>query len=169
MNNIFEKVGLFFRGIIDFFYPPFKKYMTVEFFRYGATGCMNLVFDWTLYFVVYNFVLQHRMVHLGFISISSHIATLCIKAPIVVVTGFLMQKHITFSHSEIRGRIQLFRYFILFILNFGICYTGLKILVDYCHWYPSLSNMSLSIITIFISYFSQKHFIFKAPKNHNLS
>lgn len=72
-----------------------------------------------------------------------------------------MQKYVTFSNSALRGRVQLFRYLIVFFINLTINYIGLKILVDHFEWYPTPSNMIISIITIIISYFSQKYFTFR--------
>jgi putative flippase GtrA len=149
------------RSMVDFFYPPFRKYVTLQFFRYGVVGSTNLIFDWVLYFVIYNFVLKQKMVELGFVTISSHIATLGIKVPIVLLSGFLMQKYITFSTSDIRGRVQLFRYIVVVLVNLSINYVGLKILVEHLRFYPTLSNMMLSVMTIGISYLSQKHYTFK--------
>jgi putative flippase GtrA len=161
MWNVCEDFGVFIRTIIDHFYPPFRKHMTIQFFRYGVIGAANLVFDWVLYFFIYNFVLQHRMLNLGFVTLSSHIASLGIKFPIVFLSGFLLQKYVTFSYSELQGRIQLFRYLVVFLVNLTINYIGLKILVDYFGFYPTPSNMAISILTVGISYFSQKHYTFK--------
>jgi putative flippase GtrA len=163
MHKILTKIGSSLRTVIDFFYPPFKKYMTMQFFRYGFTGALNLLFDWTLYFVIYNYVLQHEMLNLGILTLSSHIATLTIKIPIVLLSGFLLQKYVTFSYSGLRGGIQLFRYTTVFLLNVVINYLGLKLLVDAFDFWPTPSNMIVSVVTIFISYFSQKHYTFKSP------
>lgn len=161
MRDIFERIGFFIQNIIDFFYPPFRKHMTIQFFRYGMVGAANLVFDWVLYFFIYTIILQHRMLHLGIVTLSSHIASLGIKLPIVFLTGFLLQKYVTFSYSELQGRIQLFRYLVVFLINLTINYIGLKLLVDYFGFYPTPSNMIISILTVGISYFSQKHYTFK--------
>ncbi|NVO09433.1 MAG: GtrA family protein [Bacteroidales bacterium] len=162
MKNSSRKLVDLIRISIDLLYPPFRKHMTIQFFRYGMVGASNLVFDWVLYFVIYNFVLQHKMLNLGFITLSSHIASLSIKLPIVLFSGFMLQKYVTFSYSELRGRIQLFRYMIVFLVNLTISYIGLKILVDYFRFYPTPSNMAISILTIGVSYYSQKHYTFKA-------
>lgn len=150
-----------FRAAIDFFYPPFSKFMTLQFFRYGAVGGFNLLVDWTLYFIIYQFVLEKSMVDFGFVAVSSHIATLGIKFPAMLLFGFLMQKYITFSASEIRGRVQLLRYSLVVVLNLIISYIGIKFLVESVHLYPSISNMIVTLFTIVISYLSQKHFTFK--------
>jgi putative flippase GtrA len=97
--------------------------------------------------------------------VSSHIATLGLKFPVVLLTGFLMQKYITFTVSDLKGRIQLFRYLVVLIINLTINYLGLKLLVDYFGFFPTLSNMAISIFTIVVSYFSQQHYTFKVAKS----
>jgi putative flippase GtrA len=161
MRNGFKAFGNIIRRIIDFFYPPFQKYLTIQLFRYGLTGGANLIFDWVLYFLIYNFVLQHEMLNLGIITLSSHIATMTIKIPIVLFSGFLLQKYVTFSNSNLSGKTQLFRYSTVFLINLVINYLGLKILVDLLDFWPTPSNMIISILTIFLSFFSQKHYTFK--------
>ncbi len=164
MKNICLSLADLIRRIIDFFYPPFRKYMSLQFFRYGVTGAINLVFDWVLYFVIYNFVLQQNMLNLGFVTLSSHIAALAFKFPVVLLTGFLLQKYVTFSLSDLKGHVQLFRYLLVFLVNLTINYLGLKLLVEYFHIYPTPSNMMISVFTIFVSYFSQKHYTFRISK-----
>jgi len=167
MNKTFEAISNAIRTVIDFFYPPFQKYMTLQFFRYGLIGTANLLFDWVLYFLIYNFVLQHEMLNLGIVTLSSHIAAMTIKMPVVLLSGFLLQKYVTYSSSNLRVRIQLFRYTTVFFINLVINYIGLKILVDSLDFWPTPSNMIVSILTIYISYFSQKHYTFKTPTDDN--
>lgn len=167
MNKIFEAVGNALRRIIDFFYPPFKKYMSIQFFRYGTVGTANLLFDWLLYFLIYNYVLRHEMLNLGLVTLSSHIAAMTIKMPVVLLSGFLLQKYVTYSTSDLKGKTQLFRYTMVFFFNLLINYTGLKILVDSLDFWPTPSNMIISILTVFISYFSQKHFTFRTQTVDN--
>jgi putative flippase GtrA len=161
VDKIFTTIGNGIRRGIDFFYPPFRKYLTIHFFRYGVTGSANLVFDWVVYFVIYNFVLQHRMINLGFMKVSSHVATLGFKLPIVLLSGFLLQKYVTFSGSSLRGRVQLFRYLVVFVVNLTISYLGIKLLVERFGWYPTPSNIAMSLVTVIVSYFSQKYFTFR--------
>jgi len=156
-----EAVSLRIRNSIDFFYPPFRRYFSRQFFRYGVTGSANLLFDWSLYFVLYNFVLQQRMLRLGFVTLSSHIASLAIKIPIVFLTGFFLQKYVTFSASDLRGRVQLFRYLVVFFINLAISYAGLKLMVDGLGLYPTLSNMLVSVFTVIVSFFLQKQYTFR--------
>lgn len=161
IENILETTGLWIREFIDLFYPIFKRYMPLQFFRYGVTGVANLFFDWVLYFLIYNFILQQQMLHLGIFTLSSHIASFAIKFPIVLLSGFLLQKYVTFSESDLRSHRQLFRYLIVYGVNILINYFGLKLFVDLMHIFPSISNMIVSVITVFVSYFLQKSYTFK--------
>lgn len=162
MRNVCDNLGDSIKTFIDYFYSPFRRHMSIQFFRYGTIGASNLVFDWVLYFIIYNFVLQHQMLNLGFVTLSSHIASFGIKLPIVLFSGFMLQKYVTFSSSKLRGKIQLFRYLVVFLVNLTFSYIGLKILVDYFGFYPTPSNMIISSLTIGISYFLQKHYTFKS-------
>jgi len=161
IEDILNTIGGWIRDLIDLFYPLFRKYMPVQFFRYGVTGVGNLMFDWVLYFVIYNFLLQQQMLDLGFFTLSSHIASFVIKFPIVLLSGFLLQKYVTFSESDLRGHRQLLRYLVVYGVNILINYLGLKLLVDIMNVFPSISNMIVSIITVFVSYFLQKRYTFK--------
>lgn len=156
-----ELFGNFLRKVIDFFYPLFRRYMSLQFFRYGIVGSLNLLFDWVLFFFIYNFLFQHRMIDFGLITLSSHVAALVIKFPILLFSGFLLQKYVTFPYSNLNISVQFLRYSLVFFGNLFISYIGLKILVDRCSLWPTPSIMIISIVTITISYFSQKHFSFK--------
>jgi len=168
MRKIFVYTGQHIRSLIDFFYPPFRKYMTLQFFRYGVSGVANMIFDWILYFLVYHFVLRQEMLHLGVVTISSHIGAKFITFPVIFISGFLLQKYVTFSASELRGRVQMFRYFQVLLANLLINYIGLKILVDLIRFFPTPANMIVTIFTTLISYFSQKKYTFKktTPQIH---
>ncbi len=147
--------------IIDFFYHPFRRFFSVEFFRYGVCGAGNMVLDWVLYFLVYNFLLQKEMVDLGFVTLSSHIASLCIVFPITLLTGFWLNKNVTFTQSSLKATKQLFRYCTIVAVNLAINYFGLKLFVDVCGFYPTPSKMLVTVITIAISYFGQKYYSFR--------
>ena len=114
--------------IIDFFYPPFRRFMSEQLFRYAACGGGNLVLDWVLYFLIYNFVIGHDLINLQFTiynlqfsqAITPHIATLCIVFPITLLTGFWLQKYVTFSQSELNSWRQLGRYILIVVVNLAI-------------------------------------------------
>lgn len=166
-RRLFVFTGKLIGDVIDKFYPPFKKYISLQFFRYSASGIINTGFDWVLYFVVYNFVIQKKLVHLGFVALSPHVASLLITFPITLFTGFLLQKYVTFTASNMRGKHQLYRYILVVIVNLLVNYIGLKLLVDILSIYPTPSKMLITIVTVTISYFSQKKFTFRISNETN--
>ena len=164
MRKLFTSTGQHIRWFIDLFYRPFRKYMTLQFFRYGVSGVANMIFDWTLYFIVYHYVLHQQMLDMGIVTFSSHIGALFITFPVSFLSGFLLQKYVTFSTSELRGRVQLFRYFLVLLANLVLNYLGLKILVEFIHIFPTPAKMVVTIFTTLFSYFSQKKYTFKKTK-----
>ena len=161
MRKFFTKTGNQIRKLIDYFYPPFRRFVPLHTFRYAACGGSNLVFDAILYFFVFQFVLQKQMLHLGFVTLSSHIATLAIVFPITTFSGFLLQKYVTFTASELRGNVQLFRYFLVVSGNLTVNYFGLKLFVDVLNFFPTPSKMLITVITVLLSYVFQNKFTFK--------
>ncbi len=161
MRDILTKTGQYIRRFIDFFYPPFSKFMPISMFRYGVTGVANMVFDWILYFVIYNYILQHQDLNLGFVTLSSIIAALAFSFPISLITGFLLQKYVTFTSSTLKGKTQLVRYITVVGINLTINYFGLKLFVDVFHFFPTPAKMTVTIICTLISYIAQKKFTFK--------
>jgi putative flippase GtrA len=150
--------------VIDFFYTPFRKAIPRETFRYAATGGFNTCLDIFLYFVFYNFILDKQIVNFGLISVSPYIAAFLFVFPITFFTGFLFAKYITFTNSEIRGRIQLIRYLISVLGSIFLNYMFLKLLVEYGGLWPTLSKIITTGIVVVYSYFAQKFFTFKTTK-----
>lgn len=161
MRKILVLTGKYIGDIIDFFYPPFRRFFSRQFFRYAVSGAANLVFDWMLYFAIYNYVIQKQFISLGFVTVSPHISALLITFPITLLSGFLLQKYVTFTASQLRGKDQLVRYMAVVGVNLLINYFGLKLLVEVLHLYPTPSKMVVTVICTIFSYFSQKKFTFK--------
>ena len=143
--------------------------MSKQLFRYAACGGGNMVLDWVLYFLIYNFVIGHDLVNIQFTisnlqfaqAITPHIATLCIVFPITLLTGFWLQKYVTFTASQLNGWRQLGRYILIVALNLAINYFGLKLCVEVFGWYPTPSKMVITIVTVIISYLGQKYYTFR--------
>ncbi|MDP4270465.1 MAG: GtrA family protein [Bacteroidota bacterium] len=151
--------------LIDWFYKPFQRLISIQTFRYGACGGANSAFDILLYFIFYHYLLGEKILHLGFIAISAHIASFLLVFPITFTTGFILGKFITFSDSELRGRIQLLRYGITVGGSILLNYIFLKLFVEYCHFFPTVSKMLTTVVVVTYSYFMQKYYSFKVAGN----
>ena len=167
MKEKLRGIRNFILNFIDYFYNPFKKFIPIQTFRYAATGGFNTCLDISLYFINYNFIIKKHVLDLGFVSISPHIAAFLFVFPVTFSTGFFLSKYVTFQESELRGRIQLFRY----ILTVGVCiflnYIFLKLFVDVCGFYPTVAKILTTGLVVIYSYFSQKHFTFKTENTGN--
>jgi putative flippase GtrA len=148
-------------GIIDFFYPPFRRIMPLQTFRYAACGGGNTLLGLIVYFITYRYILKEQNLNLGFYAFRPHIAALFTSFCINFVVGFLLMKFVVFTQSNLRGRIQLFRYFISFFINLVLNYGLLKLFVDVLHWDAIASQLLTTCIVVTLSYLSQKHFSFK--------
>lgn len=147
--------------IIDFFYVPFKKIMPLGTFRYAACGGINVVLDIGLFFIFYNYVFHKQILHLGFLAFQPHIAAFFCSFLITFPVGFLLSKYIVWTGSNLRGHVQLFRYFLVVMSNFFINYIFIKLFVEYFNIYPTIAKGLTTVLVIIFSYISQKHYTFK--------
>ncbi len=149
-------------ALIDFFYPPFRKLMPVQTFRYAACGGFNTVVDIAVFSFAYNILFHKEVVHLGFLSLKPYIAAFITSFLISFPSGFLLNRHVVFSDSKLRGRVQLFRYFVLVAICIGLNYCFIKLFVEHFHLYPTFAKILTTGIVVSFSYLTQKHFTFKA-------
>jgi len=152
---------------IDHFYPPFRKLMPVQTFRYAACGGFNTLLDIFIYFISYNFILHKQVVYTPFVAISPHIAAFMISFCISFPTGFFLNRTIVFAGSTLRGRVQLFRYLLLVIVCIVLNYVFIKLFVEQFHIYPTISKILTTVIVVSFSYLTQKHFTFKVAPAEN--
>ena len=157
--RLFMKQGL--TRVLDMFYPPFRKWMPVETFRYAACGAANTVLGLFTYYIGYQFLFARQVFDLGFFAFKPHVAALLLSFIVSFSVGFLLNKYVVFTGSKLRGRIQLFRYFLAFALNLVLNYGMLKLLVEVMGWDALVSQLVTTGLVVSISYLSQKHFTFK--------
>jgi len=151
---------------IDFFYPPFSKWFSLHTFRYIVSGGTNTGSGIILYFIIYNYVLHQQDVVLPFRPgmITAPVATLIIEAPITFLIGFTLNKYLVFTKSDLKGRIQMFRYFIVVCTNLMLNFAMIKIMVETFNFYPTISKFITTIVLAVASYFIQTHFSFRVKK-----
>jgi putative flippase GtrA len=161
MRKVFESIGEYIIGIVDKFYFPFLRFIPREIFRYAVTGGANTVLDLTLYFIFYQYLITADVVELGFLAVSRHIMAFLLVFPITFTTGFFLAKYVTFTASELKGRIQLFRYLVTVAGSILLNYVFLKFFVEFCGWYAPLSKLITTMLVIIYSYVAQRYFSFR--------
>lgn len=149
---------------IDFFYPLFSRLMPLQTFRYAACGGANTVLDIFLFHEFEQSFAKKGIVRIESFAISPHIAALIAAFCITFPIGFYLNRYVVFTESNVRGRIQLIRYFSLVMACMGLNYMFLKFFVEQLHIEPTVAKICTSVIVVAFSYFSQKHFTFKVKK-----
>ena len=153
-------------AFIDFFYPPFKKIVPIQTFRYAVCGGSNMLLDIFLFYISFNFILNKQIVDLGFVSLKPYNAALCMAFCITFPLGFLLNKYIVFNTSYLSGRVQLFRYLLIVMANLLLNYLILNLLIQYLHFFPTIAKIFATVIIVALSFLSQKHFTFKVKKTY---
>jgi len=148
-------------GIIDFFHKPFEKVIGKQTFRYLACGGSNTVSDILIYYISYHYILLEQPVHVAGITIAPHIFAFMISFSISFPIGFALSKYIVFPDSNLKGRIQLFRYAVLVGMCIILNYVFLKLFVEVCHIFPTPSKILTTALVAIFSYISQRRFTFK--------
>lgn len=157
MNNFILKV-------IDFFYPLFRRIMPLQTFRYAACGGFNTSLDILLFSIFQNKFKKNGVIHFEYFAISPHIAAMIVAFCITFPIGFYYSRYLVFSESNLRGRVQLIRYFSMVLACIALNYMFLKIFIEQLHIHAIISKIITTVFVVTFSYLSQKHFTFKTKK-----
>ena len=151
------------RKFLDLFYPIVAKIFDKTTYYYAACGTGNLILSWILFFLFYQFVFEKKLWHISFINFTFTPYTLSAFSCFIIsfILGFLMMKYVVFIQSELKGRIQLFRYGISAIITSSANWVLLKTFVEIFYFFPSLANVLSTCIVVVISYLIQRNFTFK--------
>lgn len=164
MRKLHEYLRGLILGVVDFFYPLFRRVMPLKTFRYAACGGFNTLLDITLFFISYNFILKKEPVHIGFLTIGAHIAAFLIGFCVTFPIGFYLSRYVVFQETSVRKRAQLKKYFMVVLICLFLNYGFLKLFVDVFGWYPTPSKLITTVFVVAFSYLTQKNYTFKAVK-----
>jgi putative flippase GtrA len=148
-------------NIIDLFYPPLKRIMPLQTFRYVACGGGNMLLGLSIYYILFNYVFIHGYVTLGNFAFESYNVSLFFSSTTCFIVGFLLNKYVVFTTSYLKGRIQLFRYFLSFSSNLVLNYFLLKLFVKVLHLDEFLAQVISTGICVSLAFATQKYFTFK--------
>lgn len=148
-------------AFIDFFYPPFKKFMPEQTFRYAACGGGNTLLGIAVFFVFHEYVFKGKSFDFGFYAMKAHTASNMVSFTVTLLAGFLLMKYVVFVDSNLKGRIQLFRYTVSSVINLFISTLLLKLFVEQFGINAIVAQLIATAIVIVIAYLSQKHFTFR--------
>lgn len=164
MHKVHESIRSTILKTVDFFYPPFRKFIPLSTFRYAACGGANMLLDIALFALSYNCLYHKQNVDIGFYILSAPTASLMTASFFSFFTGFYLSRYVVFPESVVRGRTQLVRYFLIVVVCFFLNYVFLWFFINYLGWYPTPSKIVTTIFVVTFSYLSQTYFSFKTKK-----
>jgi putative flippase GtrA len=150
---------------VDFFYPPFKKFMSLQVFRYAVCGGTNTALSTLWYYIGYNFIFKKQSLDLFFFKVPGYIAAEYFFAIwITYPLGFYLSRYIIFEGSALKTQVQLFRYILVLAGMIVLNYILLRLFIEVFKWYPTFSKAVTTVFIVIYSYFSQRLFAFKKPR-----
>jgi putative flippase GtrA len=161
LHHFFKSTVL---GVVDFFYPLFKKLMPLQTFRYAACGGGNTLFNIFLFYLFHNYLFRKKVVDLGFYAFESYTAAFFLAFCITFPIGFYLSMYVVFPGAALRRRVQLLRYFLVVVACIVMNYGFLRFFVEGLGWYPTPSLMLTAVIVVSFSYFTQRYFSFSQSK-----
>ena len=167
MKKIHETIRRNILRWIDVFYPFFKKWLSLQTFRYAACGGVNTCLDISLFSFAYNFIFKKHMLALGPFTMSPYIAALFFDLCITIPTGFYLNRYVVFPRAGLKGHIQLFRYIFVVAICIVANYGFLKLFVGYLGWYPTPAKIVTTALVAIFSYSSQTFYFFRQKHPHN--
>jgi len=151
-------------AVIDFFYPPFKKVVGQQTFRYAVCGGSNALLNLLVFSLSYNLIFTTDLVYPLGIAITRYIAAYLVALSISFPIGFLLNKYVVFQQSNLQGKVQLLRYASLTITNIFLDYLLLHLLIGYFGLWATGSQAFIIVILSLISYLYQTYYSFKTVK-----
>ena len=147
---------------IDLFYvKPLQKLFSQQVFRYLACGGITALLDAIWYYIIYHFIVCERIIDLGFIAVSPHIAALCVVFPITFFTGFWLNRNVAFQVTYISSLPQLAKYTLTVVGSILLNYACMKVLVEACGIWATPAKILTTIICAIYSFLVGRYFTFR--------
>ncbi len=135
--------------------------MGLQTYRYAASGGINTALGYIIFYIAFKFIFKGNPVDINMVVLEAHTAALILSFLICFPFGFFLMKYVVFSDSDMKGRVQLFRYFALYVFNLGLNYVLLRLFVETLKVYPTIAQIITTAIIILFSYIAQRNFTFR--------
>jgi putative flippase GtrA len=165
MKQVHYTVRAAILRFIDLFYPPFRRFMNPQMFRYAACGGSNTLFNILVYYHSYHYVLHEQILDLGFYALEPHSAAVLLAFFCTFPIGFYLSMFVVFQGSYLRRRVQLWRYFLVTMACLFMNWAFVKLFVEVLGFYPTPSYVTTVGIVVLFSYLAQRFFTFKGNQS----
>lgn len=128
-----------------------------------------MLLGFVVYVISFKYIFAEKHFDFGFYAFKGHIAAMIVSFLVTFPVGFFMSKYVVFSDSNMKGRIQLFRYFMVCMFNLLLNYLLLKVFVERLKIYPILAQILTIGIVVVFSYLAQRNFSFKASPEEEVT
>lgn len=152
--------------IIDIFYIGPLRRIPRRTFQYAAIGGGVQLLNMFVFWFSFHFVFDKMDTDFGIVVISAPVMSFLVAFVVSFFMGFYLQRNVAFSDSSKRGKVQLFRYSQVVVVNIAINYFGLKLLgriIDY----PTICYALVQIVTVIFSYLAQRFYTFGSNRGSN--
>ena len=130
--------------------------------RYFFSAGIATVVDVLVYYLVYNFVLhQNELNVFGNLVFKAPTVALTCSYSCGLITNFSITKYFVFHESELKGRVQLFRFILVAMVVLIANYFFMYFLINILHWYPTLSRAVSAISIGIFSFVAHRFFSFR--------
>ena len=92
MRRHIHSVRDFLLPIIDFFYPPFRRLMNLQTFRYAVCGASNTALGFIVFYVSFKFIFFGNNLDFGFYVFTPYTVALVLSFCISFPFGFFLMK-----------------------------------------------------------------------------
>lgn len=148
--------------VLDAIYlKPLRRVVPQPLFRYLACGALTALLDAVWYYIIYHHLVCERVVEVGCIALSPHIAALCVVFPITFFTGFWLNRNVAFRTTHISTTSQLAKYALTVVGSIALNYACMKFFVDLCGVWATPSKMLTTIVCAAYSFVAGRYFTFK--------
>jgi putative flippase GtrA len=126
-----------------------------------ACGGGNVLLDMFIFNFANYIIFKEVVVKVAGYLFKPHVIAQVISFSVCFPVGFVLNKFIVFTESELRGRVQLFRYAVTALCCFVLSIFFIKIFIDLLHFNALLAKILTTAIVIMFSYYAQQYFSFK--------
>jgi len=135
--------------------------MPLQLYRYAACGGINVFWDMFTFFVCYNLIFKGTTFQMVGFIIKPHTAAYLLSFCFTFPLGFFLSKNLVWIESNLPGKVQLFRYFLMVLSNVFINIICLKLFIEVFNFNAVVAKIFTTSIVICFSYTNQKYFTFK--------
>ena len=146
---------------IDLFYvKPLRGFVSPQVFRYLVCGATTALLDAVWYYLIFHYLVCEKVVELGFVALSPHIASLVVVFPITFLTGFWLNRNVAFRTINVRTLPQMLRYALTIIGSIALNYLCMKLFVEVFGIWATPSKIITTVVCAVYSYLVGRYYTF---------